>query len=425
MTENINRQQLFVASCISLVTTSMVFAIRGAITGPLATEYYLSNEQIGYIYGPSFWGFTIAIFLCGLLVDLLGMRLMHALSSIGYIAGLILVIFAPMPVLGEGLEHVESIWAHAGTIMLFVGFLLMGLSQGVVEGVINPLVATMYDTQKGKMLNILHAWWPGGMIIGGLAAVGLSKVGASWQIILAILAVPAVMALVLVVKNRYPETERVASNVSYSEMFREAFNPFFLLLFGIMWVTAATELGPDQWFGKIMGDITGWESDGILFLVYTAGLMFVLRFFFGGIVQKYSPFFVLSICSIIACIGLYWLGTMTSDTPVLMAFVAATLFGIGKTFYWPTMLGITAERFPKGGALLINFMAGAGMLAIAVALPQMGKLMDNDDAGAALRTVAWLPGGLIIIFALIGFYFKAKGGYKPVILQKAAKQESE
>ena len=414
----INKKQLFIASCISLVTTSMVFAIRGAITGPLSTEYYLSNEQIGYIYGPAFWGFTIAIFACGVLVDWLGMKIMHALSSVGYLLGLVLVLIAPPPSVAEGTVAVSSIWEHSGTIMLYAGFMLMGLAQGVVEGVINPLVATMYNKQKGKMLNILHAWWPGGLVIGGLTAVALGKLNASWMVILATLAIPSTLALILILKNNYPKTERVASNVSFGDMAKEAFNPFFLLLFGLMWVTAASELGPDQWFGKIMGDITGWKSDGILFLVYTAGLMFVLRFFFGGVVHRFSPFAVLSVCSVLAAVGLYWLGTMTSSTPVVMAFAAATLFGVGKTFYWPTMLGITSERFPRGGALLMNLMGGAGMLSIAVALPIMGRMMDEHDAGAALSSVAVLPGFLVIIFAIIGFVYKAKGGYKPVEIEK-------
>ncbi|MCH6256296.1 MFS transporter [Puniceicoccaceae bacterium K14] len=418
MPNPINRQQLLTASCISLVTTSMIFAIRGAITGPLSSEYFLSNEQIGYIYGPSFWGFTIAIFACGFLVDILGMKLMHALSSIGYLVGVVLVLVAPAPMMPEGVTTVDSIWSHTGTIMLFSGFLLMGLAQGVVEGVINPLIATIYSDQKGKMLNILHAWWPAGMVIGGLVAVALGKTDASWQVILGTLIVPATLALYFILKNNYPETERVASNVSFGEMAKEALNPFFLLLFGIMWVTAASELGPDQWFGKIMGDITGWQADGILFLVYTAGLMFVLRFFFGGVVHRFSPFLVLTVCSVLAAVGLYWLSTMDSGTPVAMAFVAATLFGIGKTFYWPTMLGITSERFPRGGALLLNMMGGAGMLSIAVALPIIGKMMDEQDAGAALRSVSALPGVLIIVFAVIGLVFKSKGGYKPKSIEE-------
>jgi MFS family permease len=419
MGDNKLRARLFVASCISLITTSMVFATRGAITGPMASQFHLSNEQIGLIYGPSFWGFTVAIFICGILVDAVGMRFVHALSSIGYLGGLALVLFAPSPELGEG-EIVKGIFASSGTTMLYLGFLAMGLSQGLVEGVINPLGATVYKENKGKMLNVLHSWWPAGMIIGGLACVFLGKMDASWKVKLGMLAIPATIALVMALTMRYPKTERVESNVSTRDMVKEAFRPLFLLLLAMMFLTASTELGPDQWFGKVMGDITGWKSDGILFLCYTAGLMFVLRFFFGGVVHKWSPFAVLSVCSVLAGIGLFWLGSLplpaegakAGSSAVLTAFAAATIFGVGKAYFWPTMLGITSEQFPRGGAVLMNLMGGCGMLAIAVILPIMGAKLDKYGAGAALKMVSVLPVILLFVFGSLFFYFQKKGGYR-------------
>jgi hypothetical protein len=177
-----------------------------------------------------------------------------------------------------------------------------------------------------------------------------------------------------------------------------------------MWLTAAVELGPDQWFPTLMKDLTGME--GILFLCYTAGLMFVLRFFFGGIVHRYSPFAVLIVCSALTGIGLFWLGTLQTGTAATVAFLAATVFGVGKTYFWPTMLGIVSERFPKGGALAMNLMGGAGMLSIAVVLPVMGNRLDKLGAGAALKSVSGLTIILVIVFTLIHLGYRRKGGYK-------------
>src|SRR5262245_10623602 len=92
-----NRQKLFVTSCISLVTTSMVFAIRGDIAEPMMKAFHITAEQQGLIFSPAFWAFTIAIFIGGALVDLVGMRSLHILSSLGYIGGVLLIIFAPRP----------------------------------------------------------------------------------------------------------------------------------------------------------------------------------------------------------------------------------------------------------------------------------------------------------------------------------------
>ena len=404
-----NVRRLFVASCLSLLTTSMVFAIRGDIEGALSGAFHLTKEQVGLIWGPAFWGFTLAIFVSGAIVDAVGMRFLHILSSLGYIGGILLVLFAPRP---DG--PVASIFGSTGTTLLYVGFLAMGLSQGLVEGVINPLVATIFKEEKTHKLNVLHAWWPGGMVVGGLTAYALTQFGASWQVKLASILIPAVVYLLMILGQEYPKTERVQSNVSTGDMFKEAFNPMFLLLFACMWMTAASELGPDQWFPSIMKDLTGIE--GVLFLVYTAGLMFVLRFFFGGLAHTLSPFGLMMGCSVLCALGLYWLGGLQPGTSPLVAFLAATLFGVGKTYYWPTMLGVTSELFPKGGALLMGLMGGAGMLCIAVVLPIMGAAFDKAGAGAALRTVAVLPVILTVIFGGLYAYYKSKGGYRAVKL---------
>lgn len=408
-----NVRRLFVASCLSLLTTSMVFAIRGDIEADLSSAFHLTKEQMGLIWGPAFWGFTLAILVSGAIVDAVGMRALHVLSSLGYIGGILLVLFAPRP---EG--PVASIFGSTGTLVLYAGFLAMGLSQGLVEGVINPLVATIFNEEKTYKLNVLHAWWPGGMIVGGLTALLLTQLGAGWQVKLATILVPAAGYLAMILGQPYPKTERVASNVSTGEMFKQAMNPMFLLLFACMWMTAATELGPDQWFPSIMRELTGLQ--GVLFLVYTAGLMFVLRFFFGGLAHRYSPFGVLMGCSILAAGGLYWLGSLSSGTTPLVAFLAATMFGIGKTYYWPTMLGITSELFPRGGALLLALMGGAGMLSIAVVLPVMGAEFDKLGAGAALRAVAVLPIVLTAVFGLLFLYYRAKGGYRAVKLEASS-----
>ena len=369
--------RLFVASCISLVTTAMVFAIRGDIQPAMSAAFQLTAEQMGLIWSPAFWAFTVAILVSGALVDIVGMRVLHVLSAVGYLVGVALVLLAPYPT-----APVASIFDTTGTTMLYTGFFTMGLSQGLVEGVINPLVATLYSAEKTKKLNMLHAWWPGGMIIGGLLAYAFTGFGASWQVKLSLILVPAVIYLVMAMAEVYPKTERVTSNVSSGEMWREAARPMFLLLFICMWMTAAVELGPDQWFPAVMSSLTGME--GILFLVYTAGLMFVLRTYFAGVAHG-SPIGTLVVSAVFAAVGLYWLGSLQPGASPVIAFAAATIFGIGKTYFWPTMLGVTAEQFPRGGALLLGLMGGAGMLSVAVVLPIMGARIDDFGHGAALQ----------------------------------------
>ena len=234
----------------------------------LRVTHSLTNHQLGVILSPAFWGFTVSIMLGGSLVDFIGMRRLFLMSSAGYIAAVLLVLIAPAPP-----APVTRYYADTGFVCLYVGFLMLGLSQGLVEGVINPLCATMYPEDKTAKFNILHAWWPGGLIIGGLAAYGLTRAlgldapdltreasAFGWRLKLALLMLPAIIYAVMSIGQRFPETERVSAGVSHAAMFREALRPMFLLWFVLMWLTAATELGPSQWVPSLITNLTACRA---------------------------------------------------------------------------------------------------------------------------------------------------------------------
>lgn len=414
-----NSRRLFVASCLALLTTSMAFSIRGDILDALGADFHLTKQQVGILLSPAFWGFTLSILIGGSLVDFIGMRLLLALSSFGYLGSILLIIFAPYPE-----SAVDPYYTGTGFICLYSGMLILGLSQGLVEAVINPLCATIHSEQKTHKLNVLHAWWPGGLIVGGLAAYAVTKIMGldtqsispglatlGWQIKLAIILLPAIGYGFMIVGQEFPATERVAAGVSNRDMFKEALRPMFILLFCCMWLTAATELAPDQWVGSLITNLTGMQ--GILILVYTAGIMFVLRFFAGPLAHRISPLGLLTLSAILSAIGLFSLSNVT--TP-LQAFAAATIFGAGKTYFWPTMLGVTSERFPRGGSLLMAIMGGAGNLSVAFILPVMGDWYDDFGAAAAFRYIAIVPVILTLVFGALFFHYKSTGGYKAVKL---------
>jgi MFS family permease len=358
---------------------------------------------LGLIFSPGFWCFTVAIFISGAIVDAVGMRTLHIVSSLGYFVGVGLVIFAPPPA-----GPMISIFDTPGTALLYAGFMVMGLSQGLVEGVINPLIATAYSSQKTRRLNMMHAWWPGGLMIGGLLAFAMTRVlHAGWQLKMATILVPALIYLLLALSLEYPQTERVRSGVSTREMWREAGRPLFVLLFCCMWMTSSMELGPDQWFPSIMGRLVP-QLQGVLYLVYTAGLMFLLRTFGSGTAHR-SPIGTLLVCSGLAALGLCWLGSLNvGPTNPSIALMAATLFGLGKAFLWPTMLGLTAERFPRGGALTLSLMGGAGMASVAVAVPLLGACIDRYGQGAALQMMAALGAILVVVFLGLLLHFNSR-----------------
>lgn len=413
----IHPTRLFVTSCLSMLVTSMIFSIRADILGPVSHEYLLSNEMIGLTMSSVFWGFTLGIIVCAMLVDLVGMKTLHVLSGVGYLGGIALILSAPA-------NTVDN--AASGTALLYTGFLLTGVSQGVVEGVTNPLVATLYSHDKRRMFNRLHAWWPAGLIFGGVVAWLLGQFDASWQVKLATVTVPALLYLALSITQAYPKTERVTANVRAGEMYRQLTQPMFLLLFVLMWLTAATELGPDQWFSKIMADLVpSLGQNAILFLAYTAGIMFLLRQFAASALRRVSPFAILSGSALLSMCGLVILGSISGSGSMvtLLALLGATVFGVGKTFFWPTMLAVTSELFPKGGALLVNLMGGAGMLSVMLSLPVIGRIIDTNDAATALMSIAILPAALTVVFSLLWLRQSLTGGYSPQALPRPTPEE--
>jgi MFS family permease len=415
----VNRRRLFVASCIALVTTAMVFSVRGDVLDAIAADFRLTKQQVGVLLSPAFWGFTVSIMIGGALVDFLGMKRLLFVSSAGYIISALAIILAPRPA-----APVTPYYSDAGFMVLYASMLGLGLCQGLVEGVINPLVATMYSNDKTAKLNLLHAWWPGGLIIGGLlaylitkamvldgAAVASDSATLGWQIKVSLLIFPAIVYGVMILGQKFPATERVQAGVASGDMFREVLRPMFLVWFCCMWMTASSELGPDQWIGSLITNLIG--ISGILILVYTAGIMFLLRTFGAGIAHRISPVTVLLAASILTAAGLLWLASVR--TP-LEAFAAATVFGVGKAFFWPTMLGVTSEQFPRGGAVVLAIMGGAGNLAVAFVLPLMGGWYDANGPATAFRYVAVLPVILTLIFGVLYLYYRSKGGYRAVEL---------
>lgn len=351
-----NRDRLFVGSCFALISTSVCFAVVGAIMGALKEQFVLSNEQVGWIGGAAIWGFTISIFVLGPLCDVLKMRNLLWFALVCHAAGACVMIFA------------------SGFWMLFAGALILALGNGTVEAVCNPLIATIYPNQKTKKLNQFHVWFPGGIVIGGVAAFLLDQRGiTNWQIKLALILLPTVIYGILFLGQKFPATERVQSGVSFGGMVRGAFgNPLFLMLLLCMCITASLELGPNRWVPAVLeaGGIAG-----ILVLAYINGLMAVLRFFAGPVVHRLSPTGILVCSAILAGIGLYWFSFAESTA---MAFASATMFAVGVCYFWPTMLGVTSERVPQSGELGLALMGGMGMLVVGLlTAPQMGRIADR------------------------------------------------
>ncbi len=394
MSATIQANKLFLASRIALIFTAMTFAFRASLEGVWGNEFHLTKEQIGWIFSPAFYGFTLAMIFGGPLCDVLGMKRLLGLAFIGHIAGVVVYLMA------------------GNATMLFIGTLCTGIGNGMVEAACNPLTVTLYPNNKTTMLNRFHVWFPGGFAVGGVIAyLFMDRVHLDWHVLIAVLFIPAIIYGWMFWSLEFPKTERVTSGVSTKEMFMSCLTPLFLVMVACMFLTAATELGTNQWLVALL---QGAGVSGILVLVFINGIMALGRSFAGPVVHRLNPNVMLIISAIFATIGLILL----SNANGYAAFGAALVFAAGICFFWPTMLGFVAEYLPKTGALGLSLMGGAGMFSVSLILPVMGKWFDNFRAAAiatgstpaeadhlagsdTFMKVAIMPAILIVVFVLI------------------------
>ncbi len=398
----VNKNQLFLASRIALIFTAMTFAFRAGLTKVWHDEFVLTNEQLGWIFSPAFYGFTLAMIFGGPLCDVLGMKRLLVLAFAGHIGGVIIYLFAK------------------DATMLFIGTLCIGIGNGMVEAACNPLTVSLFPDNKTTMLNRFHVWFPGGIVIGSLISYLLiDKLQLDWRILISVLFIPAAIYGFIFFKLKFPQTERVMKGVSTRKMFLSCLNPLFIIMIACMFLTAATELGTNQWLQSLL---EGAGVSGILVLAFINGIMAVGRSFAGPVVHRLNPNGMLIFSALFACIGLVLLSYVNGYA----AFGAAAVFAVGICFFWPTMLGFVSEYLPNTGALGLSLMGGAGMFSVSLVLPIMGHWFDKAKSAAVAAgtdvakaeavagsntflKVAIMPAILFVVFIII--YFARRKAY--------------
>jgi MFS family permease len=400
---SINRTQLFRASCLSLLVTSLSFGIRAGILNKLGTDFHLDKAQLGSITATAFWGFPLAVVFGGIIVDIIGMKRLLVLAFVLHLIGIILTVCTPL--------------FSAGFWPLFISTLFIGLANGTVEAACNPLVTALYPEDKTTKLNHFHLWFPGGIVIGTLIVLLLNKVNIGWQIQVGVMLIPTLIYGYLFSKLDFPVTERVSSGVTTGGMYRALLNPLFLFMLICMFGTAITELFTGQWIDVLLKNVT---DNAILILTLDTGVMVIGRGFAKPVLKLVPPEVLLLISTILAATGIYMLSTVTG--PAIYA--AAIIFGMGVCYFWPTMLGFVNTNLPKTGAIGLNLMGGAGMFAVSLYLIIMGKRYDNivaaahGDASTAgqqlLHITFFIPLVLIVAFGGLVVYMKAKNKSKPL-----------
>lgn len=381
---DINRKKIFTGICLALVPTGFSFVLVSNILYQLKSDFILTNAQVGYIGGAALWGMAVSLLLIGPLLEKIGLKKAAIGAFICHLAGVTFFLFG-FPFAGDP----GAFW------ILFMGAIGFGAGNGLIEVAGNPLTAALFPKNKTTKLNHFHAFFPGSMVVGGLlgwlmvqaGTVGPVNLG-HWTLQIGIIYIPILIYGAMILPEKFPKTETAEAGIPMKEMFRYTFtHPLVWGLIFLKMITLSLEMGPSRWIPEVL---QAAGVHGMLVFVWISGLMAVLRLFAGKFVEKFSPTGMLLGASVLTGVGLLMFAFI--ETGLLSLMLAATVFAAGVAFYFPTMVGLMSERFPKAGSLGIVLLIGMGFFAAGGSNAIMGSIADSylPDALDEQETIAVL-----------------------------------
>lgn len=406
MSQTINANRLFLASCFALITTAFSFSIRAGILTQLGTELNLDPVQLGHINQMWFLGFPISMILGGIFYSSIGPKLIMQIALLAHAVGIILTIYA------------------TGYDTLLISTLLIGLGNGCTEAACNPMIADSYSgLDFSKKMNRFHMWFPGGIVLGALISKFMTDANMSWQSQIWVILIPTIIYAVLFFGQNFPKP-RIVEN-STIDNFKAMLNPLYLFMAACMALTAISEFGPQQWVGPILAKA---GASPMLILALVTGLMAVGRYFAGSLIKQLNTVGVLLGSAVFGVIGIYMMSTMDGT----MLYVAAVFYALGICYFWPNMVGFIAENLPQTGALGLSILGGIGMFSSSMFQPIIGGWIQNNklvaeaqglagDAAdlaagqATLSDMLLFPGILIVAFLGLYFYMKKRKDLNPAV----------
>jgi len=394
---NQNSKRLFYGSCFALITTAFSFSIRAGILSQLGEEFDLSATQLGFINQMWFLGFPISMVIGGIFYSAIGPKRIMLFAFFAHTLGILLTIYS------------------GGYVGLLISTLLIGLGNGCTEAACNPMIASAYS---GKLMNTLlnrfHMWFPGGIVLGSLVSLAMTKMNLGWEAQIWIILIPTLIYAYMFWGQTFPEPRKESASLAVN--LKAMVTPIFIFICACMTLTAISEFGPTQWAQLVLAK-SGAEPMVILALI--TGLMAVGRYFGGEFVHKFDQTGVLLGGAIFTFIGIFLLSTQTGA----MTYVAAVFFAMGVCYFWPNMIGFTAEKIPLSGAIGMSIVGAFGMFSTSIWQPIIGGWIDSARADAAtagvqgdlellagqetLQRMMIFPGILIVLFIILLLWTRA------------------
>jgi MFS family permease len=399
MSDNSNR--LFYGSCFALITTAFSYSIRAGILPQLGEEFGLNATQLGFINQMWFLGFPISMVIGGIFYGAIGPKRIMIFAFFAHTLGILLTIFG------------------GSYVGLLISTLFIGLGNGCTEAACNPMIATAYTGKTmNTLMNRFHMWFPGGIFLGSIISYFMTSAGMSWQTQIWIIMLPTIAYPIFFWGQKFPEPPAAISKISgnLKAMFdiRTSSSWMFIFICFCMTLTAISEFGPGQWASLVLAK-SGAEP--MLIVALTAGVMALGRYFGGAFVHRFDQTGVLLGSAVVATIGITLLSMLTGPA----AYFAAFIFGMGICYFWPNVIGFTAEKIPLSGALGMSIVGAFGMLSSSIWQPIIGSWIDSarvvaEASGAAdvdlaagqatLARMITFPAILVVAFTILWFWVR-------------------
>jgi len=394
-----NSKRLFYGSCFALITTAFSFSIRAGILPQLGDTFNLNATQLGLINQMWFLGFPVSMILGGIFYTSLGPKRIMMIAFVAHTIGILMTIYS------------------GGYVGLLISTLLIGIGNGCTEAACNPMIATAYTGKvMNTLLNRFHMWFHGGIFVGSLVSFAMTRMALGWEAQIWIIMVPTLAYAFLFWGQTFPEPRKESASLSVN--MKAMFTPLFLFICLCMTFTAISEFGPTQWAQLVLAK-SGAEPMVILALI--TGLIAAGRYFGGDLVHKLDQPLLLLGSAVFTTIGIFLLSTQTGP----MAYIAAVFFAIGICYFWPNLLGFTAEKMPLSGAIGMSIVGAFGMFSSAMWQPVIGGWIDDASAKAAslgldadatelaagqatLQKMLLFPIILIVLFTILVFWVRGR-----------------
>lgn len=292
--------------------------------------------------------------------------------------------------------------------LLWAAMALSGLGKGVVEALVNPLVAQLNPTHCARALNIVNGLFSVGLVIGALSTGFLLEAGFSWRLAFAVWIGPPWLCALLFYTPHYPKAVSAAPSFAKQKpllgaeapaknFFAYFASPLFWALMMAMLMGGGCEAGLTSWAANFVSAVLQASPLGGAWTTAIYGSAMALgRFGSGWLVTRWTPLRLMAL-SAAAC------GAATFGLAFVSSLAGAyALFALGGLFvacFWPTLLSVASDHISAGSTALFAWMATAGVAGCMLFPWLMGRIGDLWGLRAAMLV---LPASMIILLAMLG-----------------------